>query len=64
MKITRTYDLKPTEGMCIRAPNGRPALQIITYKDIELKVEEAQNYVQLKIFFEEPFINSSKEENS
>jgi len=53
-------ELKPAEGLCINLPNGRPALQIITYKDVTVKTWTADRNVRLVIDFKEPFIKDKE----
>jgi hypothetical protein len=54
---TRTNQkLKPCEGLCVRLPNGKPALQFITYKGIEVSTITRDNQVKIEVVFDEPFI--------
>ena len=48
--------LKPAEGLCISLPNGKPALQFISYKDCTVTTETVDNCVKLIVEFDEPFI--------
>ncbi len=56
-------ELKPAEGLCINLPNGRPALQIITYKDVTVRtltLNRQERNVRLVIDFKEPFIKDKE----
>lgn len=48
--------LKPAEGLCISLPNGKPALQFISYKDCTVYTIREGNHVKLEVEFDEPFI--------
>ena len=54
--MTTVQKIKPAEGLCIMLPNGSPALQFITYKDITVTTNTEGNRVTLTVEFDEPFI--------
>jgi len=57
LTVTTKQKLKPCEGLCINLPTGKPALQFITYKDIEVSTITKDNRVKLEVTFDDPFIN-------
>ena len=48
--------LKPAEGLCVSLPNGKPALQFITYKDCIVTTIKVGNNVKLQVEVMEAFI--------
>jgi len=54
--VISSKKLKPCEGLCINLPNGRPGIQFITYKAIEVLTITKNNRVRIQIEFDEPFI--------
>ena len=57
--LVKTQNLKPAEGLAINCPNGRPALQFIAYKNVEVKTyaDSSTNRVRLVVDFGDPFIH-------
>ena len=54
--IVSEQRLKPAEGLCISLPNGKPALQFITYKDCIVTTIKVGNNVKLEVEVMEAFI--------
>lgn len=48
--------LRPAEGLCINLPNGKPALQFISYRNVTVKTYEKDRRVKCVVEFDEPFI--------
>ena len=55
-ELVKEQQLKAAEGLCIRLPGGKPALQIITYRELNVKTYVEDRKVRLIIDFEQPFI--------
>ena len=55
MKTSKQH-LKACEGLCIKLPNGKPALQFIAYKGVTVETETKDGWVKLRVEFDEPFI--------
>jgi hypothetical protein len=50
-------NLKPCEGYCIQLPNGDPALQFISYRDVKIETHTGNdNKVRIVVDFLKPFI--------
>jgi hypothetical protein len=59
MKKKTTMSLKPCEGYCIQLPNGDPALQFISYRDVKIETQvNNKNKVRIIVDFDKPFIKT------
>jgi len=57
MKKNNEMKLKPCEGYCLQLPNGNPAMQFITYRDVKIETQtDTKNNVRIIVDFKEPFI--------
>lgn len=61
MVLYDSKTLKAAEGLCLRLPNKDPAIQFITYKEVEISTYEKHNRVRCIIDFKKPFINPNKD---
>jgi hypothetical protein len=59
MKKVSTMNLKPCEGYCIQLPNGDPALQFITYRNVKIETYiDDKNKARIIVDFDKPFIKT------